>query len=217
MEPTRSSDHGRDAGYEEVLAFWFAGAEGDPVAAAAREGFWFGGSADADARVRERFASTVDAAGRGELDAWRQAPHPALALVLVLDQFPRNLWRGSGRAFAHDAHALGVAREALERGFLPRLAPLEQAFLLLPLQHSERAEDQRESVRRSEDLVRAAPPEWRPLLEHYAHFARQHRDLIERFGRFPHRNRALGRTPTREEEAWLRGGGPSFGQGETGA
>jgi uncharacterized protein (DUF924 family) len=196
-----------------ILEFWFGRAAGNPAEADAREAHWFGASREADSLIREWFMSAVEAAARGEFDSWMQVPRSTLALVLLLDQFPRNIWRGTARAFAHDARALRAAREAVARGHLRDLAPVEQAFLILPFQHSESIEDQRESVRLSSEIAQAAPPEWQPLLERYLQFARQHRALIEQFGRFPHRNHALGRCSTAEEEAYLRGGGESFGQG----
>lgn len=197
---------------ETILAVWFGGAAADPAVAAAREGFWFGASPEADALVRDRFSAAVEAAARGELESWLDAARPALALVLLLDQFPRNLWRGTARAFAQDAQGLRMARAAVARGHLPRLAPLEQAFLVLPYQHSESAEDQREALRLVSGIVRAAPPAWHPLLDRYREVAEQHRALIEQFGRFPHRNRILGRATTPEEDAYLAGGGVRFGQ-----
>jgi uncharacterized protein (DUF924 family) len=197
---------------QAILDFWFGDTARDPARAAAREGFWFGASEAADTEVRERFAAAIDAAARGELAHWANAPHTALALVVVLDQFPRNVWRGSARAFAHDAEALDAARAAIAAGHLDRLAPIEQAFLVLPYQHDESLAAQRESVLLSEQITRAAPSEWKPLLEHYADFARQHLALIERFARFPHRNRVLGRVSTAEEQAYLEEGGATFGQ-----
>jgi uncharacterized protein (DUF924 family) len=197
---------------ERILGFWFGRAADDPAAAAAREPFWFGASTEADSLVRDRFGSAVEAAARGELESWLEAPRSALALVLLLDQFPRNLWRGTARAFGQDAQALRMARTAVGRGHLPKLAPIEQAFLVLPYQHSESLEDQRESRRLSSEIARAAPPAWHALLARYREFAEEHLALIERFGRFPHRNRILGRAATPEEEAYLAGGGTSFGQ-----
>ena len=196
-----------------ILEFWFARAADDPAEASARGSFWFGASRETDSLIRERFGSAVEAAARGELDSWVQAPRSALALVLLLDQFPRNIWRGTAKAFAHDARALWAAREAVARGHLRNLAPIEQAFLVLPFQHSESIDDQRESVRFSSEIARAAPAVWRPLLEDYLRFAKEHLALIERFGRFPHRNQVLGRAPTAEEAEYSRGGGASFGQG----
>jgi uncharacterized protein (DUF924 family) len=197
---------------QSILDFWFADAAGDPARAEARESFWFGSDAETDAAVRQRFAAAIAAAARGELAAWRNAPRSALALVLLLDQFPRNVWRGTARAFAHDAHAVETSRAAIAAGHLAQLTPIEQAFLILPYEHSESIEAQRESVRRSEEIQRAAPPPWQPLLAHYADFARQHLAVIERFGRFPHRNRALGRDSTPDERAFMAAGGASFGQ-----
>ena len=198
---------------ERILTFWFGRAADDPAEAAAREAFWFGASREADSLIRERFGSAVEAAARREFDSWLQAPHSALALVLLLDQFPRNLWRGTAKAFAHDAQALGAAREAVSRGHFRNLAPIEQAFLVLPFQHSESIDDQHESVRFSSEIAQAAPEAWRPLLEGYLQFAKEHLALIERFGRFPHRNQVLGRAPSAEEEEYSSKGGASFGQG----
>ena len=197
---------------EAILAFWFGRAAEDPAEATSRETLWFEPSRETDSLIREHFAPLVEVAARGEFDRWLQAPRSALAVILVLDQFPRNIWRGTARAFAHDALALRATREAVARGHLRELAPLEQAFLVLPFQHSESIEDQRESVRLSSEIAQAAPLGWRALLERYLQFARQHLHLIEQFGRFPHRNRVLGRDPTPEEEAYLRAGGTRFGQ-----
>jgi len=197
---------------QEILDFWFGRAANDPAEASLREAFWFGASQEADLLIRERFVPTVEAAVRGDLDFWIQGPRSALALVLVLDQFPRNIWRGSARAFAHDAKALDAARDGIARGYLNALAPLEQAFIVLPFQHSELIGDQLESVRLSSEIARTAPEVWRPLLEHYLQFAMQHLALIKRFGRFPHRNKILGRVATDAEEAYLAQGGVTFGQ-----
>jgi uncharacterized protein (DUF924 family) len=196
-----------------ILAFWFADAAGDPSRAAAREGIWFGASTETDDAIRETFGAAIEAAARGELEAWTRTPRSALALVLLHDQFPRNVWRGTARAFAQDAQALATARGSVAAGHLAALAPVEQAFLIMPYEHSESLSAQRECVQLSERIARAAPPEWRPLLEHYADFARQHLALIERFGRFPHRNAVLGRASTAEERAHLSAGGATFGQG----
>jgi uncharacterized protein (DUF924 family) len=198
---------------EEILAFWFGDAPFDPAAAEQRDAMWFGSSADTDAAVRERFTGAIAAAAAGELEAWRAHPRGALALVIALDQFPRNAWRGTARAFAHDAQALAVARTAVAAGHFARLAPIEQAFLILPFQHCESLDTQRESVRLSERIADEAPANWRPLLTDYLRYAVDHLALIERFGRFPHRNAALGRTPTAEETTYLGGGGATFGQG----
>jgi uncharacterized protein (DUF924 family) len=197
---------------QDILAFWFGDAARDPAEASARSTLWFSSSQDVDSEIRERFTPTVEAAARGELDYWLQEPHSALALVLLLDQFPRNIWRGSAEAFAHDGEALRVAREAVSKGLVAGLAPLERWFLLLPYQHSESLDDQRESLSLFSEIVETAPEAWQSILERYLEYARQHLELIARFGRFPHRNRILGRTPTAEEETYLAEGGATFGQ-----
>jgi uncharacterized protein (DUF924 family) len=198
---------------DAVLDFWFgADAASDPKAAAARGKMWFGSSAETDAQIRERFLPALEAGRSGELDTWRADARSALALVVLLDQFPRNAWRGSPRAFSCDAKALETARDAVARGHLERLAPIERTFLILPFEHSEALTDQHESVRLSREIVRSAPAAWQPLLEENLRYARDHLALIEKFGRFPHRNRVLGRASTEEEVAYLGAGGQTWGQ-----
>lgn len=200
------------ANADDILAFWFLDACRGPTEAKAREAFWFRSSAAVDAAIGERYLSDMEAALRGEFAAWSAAPRTALALTLLLDQFPRNVWRGTARAFAGDSLALAVAREAVAAGFLQQLEPAQRAFLVLPYEHSESLADQHESMRLFTMLQISAPDPWRPLFDGYLDYARQHLEIIQRFGRFPHRNRALGRESTSEERAWLEGGGAVFGQ-----
>jgi uncharacterized protein (DUF924 family) len=195
-----------------ILEFWFRNTARDPARAHARQSVWFGASDEMDAGIRQRFGAAIEVAARGELAHWRDAARPALALVLLLDQFPRNVWRGTKRAFAYDRQALETARAAVGVGHLEPLAPIEQAFLILPYEHSESIEAQRECVQLSEQILHAAAPEWRPVLEIYEDYARRHLALIERFGRFPHRNDVLGRESTQAERDFLRAGAENFGQ-----
>jgi uncharacterized protein (DUF924 family) len=199
--------------WQDVHEFWFAGAVSDPAEAEVRGGFWFGASAGTDTLVRGRFLQTVEAAVRGKLDAWLEAPQSAVSLVIVLDQFPRSIWRGTARAFAHDAEALRLAQASLARGHLRELRPVEQGFLVMPFQHVESVELQRESMRLYEGIAADALPPWQSVVENFLKFSRLHLELIERFGRFPHRNAILGRAPTSAEAAYLAAGGQSFGQG----
>jgi uncharacterized protein (DUF924 family) len=177
---------------ETVLAFWFA--EG----MAAR---WFEPDPAFDAEVRSRLEPLYHQAVAGELDAWAAGARGALALVILLDQVPRNFYRGDPRAFAGDARALAVTKDALARGLDRELAQAERMFLYMPLEHCEELPDQELCVelmgRLDED------PKWRD-------YALRHRDIIARFGRFPHRNAALGRESTVEEEAFLKQPGSSF-------
>lgn len=172
---------------DAVLAFW-RGAGPDK---------WFNKDPAFDDEIRARFLETCEAAARGELAAWEQTRDGALALVVVLDQFPRNMFRGSARAFAADPLALAVAARAIGRGFDLQLPVQERAFFYLPFEHSERLADQERCC----ELFRATGDA--ELLK----WAELHADIIRRFGRFPHRNAALGRLTTAEEQAFLDGGG----------
>jgi len=192
---------------EDVLAFWFGPPGAPPLANATH---WFSADPAFDAAVRERFEGLVSRAAAGELEAWRESPPGALALVMTLDQFPRNLYRGSRRSFACDPAALDVSLDAQARGFDRALAPVERWFLYLPLMHAESLPRQQRSVALFEALAAEAPPAVREALASAADFARRHRDVIARFGRFPHRNRALGRASTPEEAAFLEQPGSSF-------
>ena len=181
---------------EEVLAFWFAG---DP---SARRKVWFEKDAGFDAECA-RFAEALSAAKQGELDHWADTPRGALALVILLDQFSRNLFRGSPHAFAADPLARKQAGHAIARGFDRQLGPVERIFLYLPFEHSEDLPDQDESVR----LFAALHGE---LGGDTLDYAERHREVIRRFGRFPHRNAVLGRTNTPAEEAYLAQPGAGF-------
>jgi len=184
---------------DDVLEFWF---QGDRDRFRAER--WFGKVPEFDALCRERFAFTVQAALDGALDPWAATPDGTLALVIVLDQLPRNIHRGSYLAFAGDAHARRVARGAVAGGVDAHLTPVERVFLYLPFEHSEDLADQDLSVR----LFAALPAE--PQFSKASAAAERHRAVIRRFGRFPHRNAALGRISTPAEEAHLAEPGSGF-------
>ena len=179
---------------DDILAFWFDECTPED---------WFTKNTDFDVRVAQRFGGTYDAAIGGALNDWQETPLGVLALVIVLDQFPRNIFRDSEKSFASDAKALGVTRAALARSDDTDSAFTDhhRQFLYLPLMHSENEEDQRECVRLAEE---------RTENELLRDFARQHLIVIERFGRFPHRNAILGRESTAEELEFLKQEGSSF-------
>lgn len=177
-----------------LLDFWF---EGEPDRFRKR---WFLADPAFDAALRERFRETWEAARAGAREDWAATPLGALALVLALDQLPRNLHRGFALAFATDRKARSVASAALERGFERSLGAVERLFLYLPFEHSESIADQERSVALFE--AEAASPGFAGPDGPIA-YARRHRDVIRRFGRFPHRNEALGRRSTPDERAWL--------------
>jgi uncharacterized protein (DUF924 family) len=182
----------------EVLDFWFGPEPGR------RRRQWFVKDPAFDAQIRGRFLEDHRRARAGELDAWLAAPESCLALVILLDQFPRNLFRGTPEAFAADARALAAARHALERGFDAGMPPARRLFFYLPFEHSENLDDQRRSVALAEPF-RALPG-----FEDIHDYALRHLRVIERFGRFPHRNAVLGRESTPEEEEFLKQPGSSF-------
>lgn len=187
---------------DEVLHFWF-GAPGSAEHGQARP-LWFTKSADTDAEIRSRFGATVEAALRGDLDGWAGAgARGVLALIVVLDQFTRNVHRDSARAFAGDARALALARQLVADGADRNLSPLERWFAYMPFEHSEELADQRESLRLFGALAEDGLAE--PLV-----WARKHYEVIARFGRYPHRNELLGRASTPEEIEFLRQPGSRF-------
>ncbi len=188
---------------DEVLAFWFGAAPGSPDYGQKRD-VWFDESAAFDAEVRRCLGAAHDAAAAGRLDAWAEHARGALALVILLDQAPRNIFRGEARAFATDEKARGVATVALARGFDRILLPIERMFLYLPFEHSEELEDQRRALELFASL------EADPATAGCLAWASRHHDVIARFGRFPHRNAALGRVTTPEEAAFLAESGLPF-------
>lgn len=194
-----------------VLEFWFGDAATSADAARARAKLWFSYDAEFDAEIARRFDDLPDRALRGELDAWTASPSTALARIIVLDQFPRNLYRDDARAFAYDALALRAATDAVTMGFDRCLHPLHALFAYLPFEHAEDARMQERSVALFEQLRTRAPPGCEQQFDGYTDYARRHRDVIARFGRFPHRNAVLNRADTPEETQYLQSGGARFG------
>jgi uncharacterized protein (DUF924 family) len=172
---------------EDVLSFWCA----------AGPDLWFDDDEGFDAAIRQRFAATYEDAAAGLLSGWEDSARSALALVIVLDQFPRNMFRNSARAYAADPLARAVARRVLAKGFDRKIAIPERAFFYLPFEHSEELADQERSVALMRETGDADLLKWAEL----------HADIIRRFGRFPHRNALLGRATTPEEQAFLDAGG----------
>ena len=184
---------------EAILQFWF-GDPNDPEGEYGRQRrCWFQKDPDFDAEIRQHFSGLGDQAAAGQLDHWQRQPQSCLALVLLLDQFPRNLFRGDPRSFATDAQALVTAEVALAHHYDQQVLPVEQIFFYLPLEHSENLDHQRRSVVLFEALAERAP-EVNSTLD----YAYRHRDVIAQFGRFPHRNAILGRQSTPAEIEFLK-------------
>ena len=176
---------------DEVLEFWFEELTSDD---------WFGGGDAVDARIRERFLGLHEALRSHVPESWRTTKRGMLAAVIALDQFPRNMYRGDPRAFAADAAAIGLAREAIERGFDRTMSKDERKFLYLPFEHSEDPVEQARSV----DLFSTLDE------EDTLGYALRHQEIVDRFGRFPHRNEVLGRQSTPEEIEFLKDPNSSF-------
>lgn len=193
-----------------VLEFWFGGAVEDDSVIAEKGRIWFHGGDAIDAEIRARFGALHEAAAVGKLDGWLVAPRGRLGLILLIDQFSRNLYRGDARAFAHDSLALGWCREGLAAGADRRLRPIERVFFYLPLEHSETLADQEQAVALFTALRVGVGVALTKPFDEFAEYAKRHHDIIARFGRFPHRNAILGRASTAEELAFLKQPGSSF-------
>ena len=186
---------------QDILDFWFS-----PNSRA----HWFARDAGFDELIRQRFVTATEAAAAGNLDDWAQTPPDWLALLLLLDQFPRNLYRGEARAWAQDVSAQRLALSGIQRGFDQALLSLQCMFAYLPLEHAENTALQQYSVDRFSALCARAAPEERMQFEEFLDYARRHREIIVRFGRFPHRNAVLGRANTAEEADYLAQPGSGF-------
>lgn len=194
----------------EIHDFWFADAFESAEAHMARSGVWFGGGETFDSEIRKRFEELPQYALGGKLDNWLSAPKSAVSLVLVLDQFPRNLFRGNSASFRFDQAACAASTLVISRGFDEMLDPIEAVFLYLPYEHAEDMRHQEHSVELFRALEDRVPDRELERFEGYTHYAERHRDIIARFGRFPHRNEVLGRESTREEIDFLSSGDGGF-------
>lgn len=190
---------------EEVLEFWFGSPPISPSLYEQRRKLWFSKKPEFDRQIYDRFYTLYEQAAAGALDHWQRLPLSNLALILVLDQFPRNMFRNTPRAFATDDSARQTTHVAIEQGFDRALAPVQRLFTYLPLEHSENLDEQNQSVQLVQALV-AVHPELSDCLD----YAQRHQAVIARFGRFPHRNRILGRETTPEEAEFLKQPGSSF-------
>lgn len=201
----------------EVNRFWFGPAPPTPQTVTDRQDFWFGVCVTAqqqteiDAMVRKRFGDPMQRAACGELDGWAASPRRCLALILLLDQFPRRAFRGTPRAFATHERALALTLSAVQAAADAVLSPIERVFLCMPLQHAERLDVQEESLSAYRRLLQEAPREFRPFLAGVQTLAERRHSIVARFGRFPDRNRILGRPSTPEEITFLSAGGTPSG------
>lgn len=191
-------------GSEHILAFWFEDSlHADDIVLEVQVKRWFQCDEIFDGVIRKRFGHAVEKAGKGHFDHWAENSHGRLALIVLLDQFTRNIYRGTPRAYVFDSSARKLCWDGISDQADRNLAALERHFFYLPLLHSERIEDQEESVRFFKLLSESAPEK---QINHFTNClvaARRYRDIISLFGRFPHRNAILGRTSTADETAYL--------------
>jgi len=200
----------------EVRQFWFGKPPLKPDGLSERFALWFGSDAEeqqqTDELVRSRFSDFVERAAAGKLNAWADSPRRCLSLILLLDQFPRHIYRGTERAFATDRDALALTLAGMQAAADAALSPVERIFFYMPLQHAELRDAQEESVAAFRRLLNEAPRELRSMFVSSLESAQLHQSIVARFGRFPHRNHVLGRANTAEEAAYLAEGDRSFGQ-----
>ena len=190
---------------EAILSFWFEDIATHPEKLGAQMKRWYSGGKLLDAEITQRFGDTVDALASGLAQTWAaQGPRQRLAAIIALDQFCRSIHRNSPKAFANDPLALRIATDAIANGDHKTLHPIERIFLFMPFEHAEDMAAQREAIRLFEALQADATDHTREAFKSALDYAHRHADVIQKFGRFPHRNDVLGRVSTPEEKAWVK-------------
>jgi len=197
--------------WKEILDFWFGDLDEKGLPDGPHRNRWFRSSKRFDQEIRRRFLSMVLFASEQGLGHWRKEAGGKLAEIILLDQFSRNIFRGGALAFEQDKLANKLCKEAMRKGDDMALPPVQRAFIYMPLEHAERLEDQALSVECYEQLVAATSGVVQDFMTSFLRSAQDHKDIIERFGRFPHRNQALGRSSTEAEKEYLDTG-RHFGQ-----
>jgi uncharacterized protein (DUF924 family) len=197
---------------EHILSFWFREQALSAPQIDRRMDIWFGEDAVFDHEIEKEFSDDVVAACDGKLDHWAAEPHGRLALIILIDQFRRNIHRGSAAAFSKDKLALKLCVEGAMEKKDKGLTPIERVFFYMPLQHAESKKVQAKSLELYNRLAEAVSPTYRETFLTVAQFAELHKDIVDQFGRFPHRNVLLGRENTAEESEYLAADSPDFGQ-----
>lgn len=195
---------------ESIHTFWFGENKDDSVVAQQKSRLWWAKDSQTDLTVAKRFSFSTQAAALGQLDGWSVTAQGHLALILLLDQFPRNMYRGLPKSFSFDAHALSWSLRGLAEGVDQQLRPIERVFFYLPLEHAESLAHQEHAVGLFEKLLADVPIQHKETFAGFVQFAKRHRDVIARFGRFPHRNAILERACTEAERVFLKTPGSSF-------
>jgi uncharacterized protein (DUF924 family) len=188
---------------EEILKFWFGEVDESVFPTANRTHIWFSNDSSIDEEIRSKFFPDLEKAVLGEYAEWENDSRPSLALILLLDQFSRHIYRGTPLAYAQDHRALDLCLHGIEKQFDHLISLIERAFYYFPLMHSENVEIQATSIRAYKILLDLSFPEAKGIFENFLEHALKHFDVIKRFGRFPERNKILGRKSTKEEMAYL--------------
>lgn len=199
-----------DTRVEEILTFWFGNVETTVMPSSRRTQVWFGASEEHDQNIRALFSEDLEKAAAGQYLEWTHHPRSTLALIIIFDQFARNMFRGTPQSFAHDDQALDLCLKSIDKQFDHAVSLIERAFFYMPLMHSEDLSMQETSLQAFQMLVDLALPETRGIFEGFYKYAVKHYDIIKRFGRYPHRNSILNRESTEEELEFLKQPGSSF-------
>ncbi|MCB1827754.1 MAG: DUF924 domain-containing protein [Coxiellaceae bacterium] len=189
---------------EDILSFWFGHVEETIVPSENRARIWFGESVEIDAEIKSRFSEVYDAALMGECDSWMETGRGQLALIILLDQFSRHIFRNTPKAYEQDERALAICVDGIKRELDHDLSLIERVFFYFPFLHSEKLEYQEQSIHAYQTLSELAFAETRVIYDSFLKFANHHYTLVQRFGRFPQRNKVLGRMSTPEESAYLK-------------
>ena len=197
----------------EIIEFWLGSSLDSPESASGRKDWWYKGGPPVDDEIRTRFGVLVQQACANELVVWQSTPEGALALVLLLDQFTRNIYRNTPQAYSGDARAFEVVTQAIERNIDTALPAVSRIWFYHPYHHAENVEEQDRGLALLNKLQNEAPEEWKPYVKQSIDGWTRHRDIVARFGRFPHRNAVLARDSTKEEKTFLETNGDAYGQG----
>ena len=196
--------------YEAILHFWFGELKSDQDLPDEKARLWFRKSDETDSTIKQNFEPEIEQAAAGQLAEWKASPRGSLAWMILLDQFTRNVYRGTAKSFAYDPQALELSLQVQEQGDEQKLRPLERVFVYLPMEHSEDLVMQQRAVKAFEQLLEHCPPGLEVAYDSYRDYAVRHLKIIEQFGRFPHRNEILSRQSTTEEIEYLKQPGAGF-------
>ncbi len=194
----------------DIFDFWFGAMDSNGLTAGADHAKWWSGGEVLDNEIKDRFEDTVKAASAGELEAWKESDDGAVAWVILLDQFTRNIYRDQARMYDDDAKAVAFVKKMIAEGRDQNLATHPRVFLYMPLMHAEDMPSQDLGVEKFGEIVGSVPAEVKPLVQNNLQFSEAHRKVVERFGRFPHRNEILGRVSTPKELKFLEEEGRGF-------